>query len=103
MEDCDFCRNAFTSDIEPGYDSSSLSIGIVLEKGFCMFFNSSSSYEAPVNITVDVWRDDRYYRGHKGCNVDVVKYAPKYCPECGRRIKENDKYRKFLEERKSKK
>lgn len=96
---CDFCLNAFNSDIEQGFDSCSISVGSVSE-GYRMYINSSSCYQAPVHISVDTWREYAYYRGHKGCNVDIAIYAPKYCPECGRRIKENDKYRKVLEEKK---
>ena len=102
MKYCDFCLNAFTCDIEPGYDSSSVCVGIAEEK-YHMHFNSASQGNPPVSITVETWRDDAYYRGHKGCNVDIAKYAPKYCPECGRRIKENDEYRKLLREKRNKK
>ena len=95
MKDCDYCRNAFTSDIDPEYDGSYLNIGQT-EKGYRMFFGSAALSKPPVRILVDTFCEDAYYRGHKGCNVDIAIYTPKYCPECGRRIKENDKYRRGL-------
>lgn len=91
---CDFCRNAFTDhrlQVEgpDGYacDSSSCVIGRggkeLLVNGY---LNSSSNYKAPVNITVM-----KYYEAD-GKMHDIWKYVPKYCPECGRFLKENKRW-----------
>ena len=102
--DCDFCKNAHT-DLRlqvtgyDGYLSDSSSIGIGRgdrELNIVGYLNSSCNYSAPVNITVM-----KYYEEDKQMH-DVWRYVPKYCPECGRLIKENQRYFEMQAEKEKK-
>lgn len=92
-KDCAYCKNAFTDQrLDKHHDLSYLSVG-VSEKGFHSYICSSASYKPPVSIVVQEYRDDLRR------NVDVVYYTPKYCPVCGRKITENERFLKTAEER----
>lgn len=81
---CVYCTNAYTDDeLDHDHDLSMISIG-ESEKGLNMFFNTGDN--RPTNIDVLQW-SDKYKQ-----NLTVCLYVPKYCPECGRRLFENDKY-----------
>ncbi len=78
---CDFCCNASVeSDLTHENDLSFLSVGKSI-KGHSMHFRSGDN--KPTAIVVSEC-DDSFQ-----LNIDVCIYAPKYCPECGRRLFEN--------------
>ena len=97
---CDFCSNSFVNGIDPEYDGSSTLVGLCdTSKGYRLSLDAAGLSNPPVCIKVTVWDNNASYKGSDGAVVDVAEYAPKYCPECGRRIKENDKFREYLKKK----
>ena len=93
---CRFCFNAdvynslpisdndyFDNGLDDSNDMCSITIGNCSSKTQ-MYLNSGNG-EA-VHIEVCRWRE-KGYRGQDGY-VTIGKYYPKYCPECGRQLKE---------------
>ena len=79
---CKFCDNATNNpELNHNNDLSYTSIGITA-KG-CSMFLRAGDYK-PTEIVVQKWDD--YYQ----CNEIVARYKMKYCPECGRRLLENN-------------
>lgn len=86
IKDCDYCKNAFTDKrLDDDNDLSYTSIGR-FESGYGVFMRAAAAYNPPVAIIVQTYRKDLKH------NVDVACYAPKYCPVCGRKIIENEKF-----------
>lgn len=82
---CRFCDNAFTNPNLTIYnDLSYCSVGFS-EKGYALYIRSGHCRSTSLVVT-------RFGAG-LGLNQDVAFYSMKYCPECGRRLFENDNYR----------
>ena len=93
IKDCEYCKNACTDQrLDEQNDLSYISIGSH-ENGFSAFICSSAASNPPVSIVVQMYRND-WKR-----NVDIVHYAPAYCPVCGRKIIENERFLKKLQEK----
>lgn len=87
MEACNFCFNSKTDlsgELNENNDFSSISIGST-PSSYRMAINSGDG--KPTNIDVMTWSDT--YKQ----NICVCYYVPKYCPECGRYLFENEKQR----------
>lgn len=89
---CSICENATTTpSMTSEMDLSYHSLGVV-EKGFSVFFRTGDRF--PTEILFEHRCDNK--------NAETVgSYIPKYCPECGRRLKENVKFFKKLKKEKS--
>lgn len=86
IKDCNYCKNAFTDKrLDDDNDLSYTAIGN-FENGYSVFLRASAAYKPPVAIIVQMYRKDLKR------NVDIACYAPTYCPICGRKIVENEKY-----------
>lgn len=82
---CGYCLNAKSDpdgELTSDNDFSSCSVGRC-DKGYRMSIDTGSS--RPTRIIFTKWDDKRKE------NVDIGWYTPKFCPECGRRLIENDK------------
>ena len=80
-EFCDKCMNAFVNpELEPDYDFASRSLGDS-SKGYRMMYNTGARRKT--HISLERWSED-----HKQWETEGI-YIPKYCPECGRELKEN--------------
>lgn len=91
IKDCDYCKTAFSDRrLDADNDLSYMGIGKGCD-GFHAYIRASAAYNPPVAIVVDMRRDDL------NRNVDVYRYAPAYCPMCGRKIIENETYLKNKE------
>ena len=78
---CDKCMNAsVNSELEPDYDFASRSLGDS-SKGYRMMYNTGARRKT--HISLEKWSED-----HKQWETEGI-YIPKYCPECGRELKEN--------------
>ena len=84
---CKFCWNFISAGIDedPLFDGSSIPIGSS-DSGYALFLNSSSTYPAFGCVNIDCL----CYSSGQG--LTVATYVPKYCPECGRKLVENQKY-----------
>lgn len=79
---CRMCDNAFTNpELNGDNDLSYFSIGECGD-GYRMMLRSGDG--RPVEILVEKWDDRTGW--HK-----IGYYRPKYCPNCGRELKENIK------------
>ena len=97
IKDCSYCKNAFTDlRLDPDNDLSYMSIGLC-DNGFGAFICSTALYRPPVKIIVQKYQEEIKQ------NVDVFYYTPAFCPMCGRKIVENEKFLKEEQERKNKK
>lgn len=84
MEDenkaCGMCVSAFTDpELDSDNDLSYITIG-ECEKGYRMLLRSGDG--RPVEILVEKWNDVAGWQ-------TIGDYRPKYCPNCGRELKEN--------------
>ena len=97
IKDCPYCKNAFTDlRLEPDNDLSYMPIGRC-DNGFGAFICATALYRPPVKIIVQKYREDIKQ------NVDIFCYTPTFCPMCGRKIVENEKFLKEERETKNKK
>lgn len=88
IKDCSYCKNAFTDlRLDPDNDFSYKSIGSC-DNGFGAFMCATALNRPPVKIIVQ-----KYQKEIKQ-NVDVFCYTPAFCPMCGRKIVENEKFLK---------
>lgn len=79
---CSRCVNAYVdNELEPGFDFSSRSLG-ESSPGYRIMLNTGNRQKT--NITLERWNAD-----HKQWEVEGY-YIPKYCPECGRHLVENE-------------
>ena len=86
---CDFCMNAFVEpELTPENDLSYLHVGKCNPYAKVQMHIRSGDAR-PTAIVVSIW-DEKCQR-----NVDVVEYSMKYCPECGRRLLENEQNRSY--------
>lgn len=88
MEICSFCFNSKvdpSGELNEDNDFSSVSIGSTAPH-YRMAINTGA--DRSTNIDIMTWSDE-----HKR-NICVCYYVPKYCPECGRYLFENEKVRK---------
>lgn len=93
INDCEYCKTAFTDmRLNAENDLSYLSIGKCADK-FGAFIGSSAIHRPPVEISVQQW-NEQHQRNH-----DIFRFTPAYCPMCGRKITENER---FLQSKKSK-
>lgn len=77
MTDCDFCRNAFTDgDLSHDNDLSYSPIGAV-EPSYRAFLRTGDRRKTAIMVEY-------------GSELAFI-YAPKYCPECGRHLLENER------------
>ena len=87
---CNFCFNAhvaatlpeneddyFEPELNDSNDFSSSTIGFSDER-HQLYFNAGG--REPINIEVCEWYNGRWHT--------ICKYYPKFCPECGRELKE---------------
>ena len=82
-EYCGKCVNAFVEpELEPDYDFSSRSVG-ESNKGYRMMLNSGARRKTHISL-------ERWNEQHQQWETEGI-YIPKYCPECGRELKENAK------------
>ena len=85
QEPCGYCLNARcdpSGELTSDNDFSSRSVGRC-DKGYYIYIDTGRGKPTHINITK--W-DDKLQE-----NVDIGHYKPKFCPECGRRLFENDK------------
>ena len=82
--------------LDPDNDLSYMSIGRC-DNGFGAFNCSTALYRPPVKIIVQKYQEEIKQ------NVDVIYYTPAFCPMCGRKIVENEKFLKEEQERKNEK
>lgn len=81
---CSYCLNARcdpSGELTSDNDFSSCGVGRC-DKGYRMSIDTGSS--RPTRIIFTKW-DDKCKE-----NVYIGRYTPKFCPECGRRLYEND-------------
>lgn len=80
-----YCRYCCNSSVEPGLseenDLSYLQVG-KCPPGFNMYIRSGDA--RPTSIVLSMW-EEKSQR-----NIDIAHYDMKYCPECGRRLIENE-------------
>lgn len=80
IKDCGMCVNAFTDpDLNSDNDLSYFTIG-ECEKGYRMLLRSGDG--RPTTILVEKWIDGTGW-------ITIGDYQPRYCPNCGRELKEN--------------
>lgn len=80
-EYCDKCMNAFVEpELEPDYDFASRSIGDS-SNGYRMMLNTGARRKTHISL-------ERWNENHQQWETEGI-YVPKYCPECGRELKEN--------------
>lgn len=81
MKDCAYCKNAYTdSGLDHTNDLSYLSIGESAEK-VNAYIRSGGNMRTAIVIEK---------------NKQVVwLYRPKYCPNCGRELKENKRWQSY--------
>ena len=92
---CPFCYNAhvwatepkteddyFDTGLDDTNDASSITIGNSTN-GFQLYFNSGNG--KPCNIEVCQWKENGYRGGPGWATIGI--YYPKFCPECGARMK----------------
>lgn len=78
---CWFCDSAYTNpELERDSDLSYTSIG-ECGSGYRLLFRSGDS--RPAEILVEQWNEKTGW-----CSIGY--YLPRYCPNCGRELKEND-------------
>lgn len=84
MNEINYCDVCFNAAVDSNFDSESLSYAGVGEcnKGFSMWIRSEDN--SPTVLIVSKW--DSKLQG----NVDIGVYKMKYCPECGRKLIENE-------------
>lgn len=79
---CKFCDNATNNpELNHNNDLSYIPIGVT-DKGYNMFLRAGDY--RPTEIVFQKWNE------HYQCNEIVAIYKMKYCPECGRRLLENN-------------
>ena len=84
---CKYCNNAFVDDsLTDNNDLSYISIGHI-EKGYTLYFRSGDNRFTGIDIS-------HFFPGRQ-CSNTIGYYVPKYCPECGRYLKENEFYREL--------
>lgn len=82
-EYCNKCMNAFVEpELEPDCDFASRSIGDS-SKGYRMMLNTGARRKTHISL-------ERWNEQHQQWETEGI-YVPKYCPECGRELKENAK------------
>lgn len=82
-EYCSKCMNAFVEpELEPDYDFASRSVGDS-NKGYRMMLNTGARRKTHISL-------ERWHEEHQQWETEGI-YVPKYCPECGRELKENAK------------
>ena len=80
---CGFCVNArVDDDLTDNNDFSSLSVGFSANKYRTMI---SAGDGKPVRIETEKWDGDHW--------SIIMRYYPKYCPECGRKLDEYEEAR----------
>lgn len=82
---CHFCENATVNpDLSPEYDLQYANVGMDIESiEDTNIFIRTGDNKATV-IIVSQW-DKKL-----NCNKDIAIYKPKFCPECGRPLFENN-------------
>ena len=82
---CKFCCNCHTDDsLSPDNDLSFCSIGHI-DKGYTLYFRSGDNRFTGIDIS-------HFFPGNDYSNT-IGYYIPKYCPECGRYLFENEFFR----------
>lgn len=82
---CEYCNNATVdSSLSSNNDLSYFSIGHI-EKGYSLYFRSGANRFTGIDIS--------HWFAHNACSITIGYYVPKYCPECGRYLKENEFFR----------
>ena len=82
---CAFCMNASVEHkLSPNNDLSYIPVGYNPKANIQVYIRSGD--ERPTAIVVSMW-DEKCQ-----CNFDAVVYPMRYCPECGRRLVENEQY-----------
>lgn len=77
---CWFCDSAYTNpELQSDNDLSYMSIG-ECSRGYRLLFRSGSS--RPTEILVEQWNEKAGWHS-------IGYYWPRYCPNCGRELKEN--------------
>lgn len=85
MQACYMCDNACTNpELDSDNDLSFFSIGTSID-GYRTFLRSG--YGRPTVILFEKFGKETGWSG-------IAEYKPKYCPNCGRLLKENDTARK---------
>ncbi len=86
---CTYCNNATVDDgLTSENDLSFISIGHI-EKGYTLYFRSGDNRFTGIDIS-------HFFEGREYSNT-IGYYVPKYCPECGRYLKENEFFRELQE------
>ena len=91
---CYRCSNSFVNGIEPLYDGYAATIG--KNDGSVQMAVSSAGQNYPAPVTIEVWK---YFEDMK-INSRIAFFVPRYCPFCGREIKENIRYLQNVKENK---
>lgn len=87
MSNCMYCYNRYVDkNLNEENDIGFYTIGSC-ETKYTIFFESG--WITPTGITF--WKMDDNTKQNK----IIGKYIPRYCPECGRKLKENEKFRNF--------
>ena len=91
-EPCRFCLNAYSDpegELTPDNDLSYSTIG-QSNSGYRLMLGCGG--REPLRILSGVWKQypvtSKSYDGISGTWSDVAVYYPKFCPECGRELKE---------------
>lgn len=80
MKDCDFCRNALTDEeLHHHEDLSYTHIGAV-DQNYLAYYRTGDKRKTVLMVEYN----------NKGTKELAWIYAPKYCPECGRKLYENE-------------
>lgn len=80
---CPKCMNAYVEpELEPDCDFSSRSVGEA-NPGYRMMLNTGARQKT--HISLERWSDEHQQWETEGF------YIPKFCPECGRKLTENEK------------
>ena len=81
MNACYMCDNAYTNpELDSDHDLSYISIGKCI-RGYRMFMRAGDGRSTTILI-------EKWIEGTGWCAIG--DYQPQYCPNCGRRLKEND-------------
>lgn len=85
MEPCRMCDSAYTNpELTSDNDLSYFGIGECVS-GYRLMLRSGDG--KPTEIIVEAWNE-------KAGWCTIGHYQPKYCPNCGRELRENERYKK---------
>ena len=90
LKSCGMCLNAYTDEeLNSDNDLSYFTIG-KCEDGYRMLFRTGDG--RPTGVVVEKWFESSGWHS-------IGFYQPKFCPNCGRELKENEQKKSQMERR----